>query len=165
MAGQTHSVTRAVHDDVLDDPKGLGVFVRKQVLWIGQTGNVTQPANARNRSCSVCFSKKKSNEKLKINLAEGGLLLMQDTLVATWVSRRLPGEIRVGQVSVGADDAVSDELLLECAQGVPFQQIQSIQQLGTHMMERRGKKLSVRTLTLITHCSHRINGSASTSRM
>lgn len=72
MAGQTESVTRAVHDDVLDDAKGLRVFVRKQVLWIRQTGHIAQPANTQNHRGSLpnsllaLLSDKDPDNELKI---------------------------------------------------------------------------------------------------
>lgn len=127
MAGQTESVTRAVHDNVLDDAKGLGVFVREQVLWIRQTGNVAQPGNTHNPSCSVCFQIKSQTTSSKIDLvfskrvfqfilritADSGCTgLRRRQPAAPSVSHCAPAEIRVRQVSVGADDAVGNELLL-----------------------------------------------------
>lgn len=34
IAGQTESLARAVHNDVLDDSEGLSSFVYKEVLWV-----------------------------------------------------------------------------------------------------------------------------------
>lgn len=44
MTGQTESVTCTVHNDVLDDTKDLIVFVYKEVPWVCQAWEITQPA-------------------------------------------------------------------------------------------------------------------------
>lgn len=49
-------------------------------------------------------------------------------------SHSQPGKILSCQVSVGADDAVSNEFLLQRSEGVSLQHIQPIQQLWIHMM-------------------------------
>lgn len=53
-------------------------------------------------------------------------------------SHPLPGKVLNHQVSVGADDAVSDELLLERSDAVSLQHIQPVQQLWRTSMTEYG---------------------------
>lgn len=162
MAGQTETVTRAVHDDVLDDAKRRRVFVRKQVLWIGQTGQITQPAKTHKTNR---YSVPNSLVALSVKQRAKNLVCCQQIISDTGyaeldcrqpeapsASHCLPGEICVRQVHVGADDAVSDEFLLEGAEGVSLQQIQSIQQLGRHMTTDRQTD-EAKHLLVFTHNS------------
>lgn len=43
VAGQTESLTCAVHNDVPDHTEDLCVFVHKEVLWVCQAWEITQP--------------------------------------------------------------------------------------------------------------------------
>lgn len=41
--GEAVCVTRAVQDDVLDDPEGFRLFVQEQIFWVCEARQVAQP--------------------------------------------------------------------------------------------------------------------------
>ena len=67
-AGQTQSLSCAVHDDVPDDSERLGVFVHEQVLWVCQARDSTQPT-IKNTDVTTCnkisLQKNKKQKKTK----------------------------------------------------------------------------------------------------